>query len=116
MKRTIALLACLAVISLMVAPIAAAAAGTAGSWNGWIVDEKCGAKDANAGAAACVTKCNDKGAKLVLYNGADKKLYKLDKQDVAKGHIGHEVTVKGTATGSSIAVDSIEAAAPAKSK
>src|ERR1700674_5379167 len=83
MKRTIALLACLAVLSLVVAPIAAAA-GTAGSWNGWITDEKCGAKDANAGAAACVAKCNDKGAKLVLYNGADKKLYKLDKQDVAK--------------------------------
>ncbi len=116
MKRTIALLACLAILSLVVAPIAAAAAGTAGSWNGWITDDKCGAKDANAGAAACVAKCNDQGSKLVLYNNADKKLYKLDKQDVAKGHIGHEVTVKGTATGSSIAVDSIEAAAPAKSK
>jgi Protein of unknown function (DUF5818) len=115
MKRTIALLACLAVLSLVVAPIAAAA-GTAGSWNGWIVDEKCGAKDANAGAAACVAKCNDKGAKLVLYNGADKKLYKLDKQDVAKQHIGHEVRVKGTATRDSIAVDSIEPSAPDKSK
>jgi hypothetical protein len=33
---------------------------------------------------------------------------------VAKQHIGHEVTVKGTATGDSIAVDSIEASAPSK--
>src|ERR1700688_3362553 len=115
MKRTIALLACLAVLSLVVAPIAAVAADTAGSWNGWVVDEKCGATDAGADHKDCVVKCNEKGAKLVLYNGADKKLYKLDKQDVAKEHIGHEVTVKGTAKGDSIAVESIEAAAP-KSK
>jgi len=116
MKRTIALLACLAVLSLVVAPIAAAAAGTAGSWNGWITDEKCGAKGANAAHKDCAIKCAEKGAKLELYNGADKKLYKLDKQDLAKQHLGHEVTVKGTATGDSIAVDSIEPAAPAKSK
>jgi hypothetical protein len=116
MKRTIALLACLAVLSLVVAPIAAAAAGTAGSWNGWITDDKCGAKGANAAHKDCAGKCLEKGAKLVFVNDADKKIYKLDKQDVAKQHIGHEVTVKGTATGDSIAVDSIEPAAAMKSK
>lgn len=115
MKRTIALLACLAVLSLVVAPVAAAAAGTAGTWNGWITDEKCGAKGANAAHKACAASCADKGAKLELYNTADKKLYKLDKQDVARQNLGYEVTVKGTATGDSIAVDSIAAAA-AKSK
>jgi Protein of unknown function (DUF5818) len=115
MKRTIALLACLAVLCLIVAPLAAAAAGTSGSWNGWITDEKCGAKGANAAHKDCAAKCLEKGGKLVLFNTADKKLYKLDKQDVAKEHLGHEVTVKGTATGDSIAVESIEAAA-AKSK
>lgn len=115
MKRTIALLACLAVLSLVVAPIAAAAAGTAGSWTGWVTDDKCGAKGANAAHKDCAAKCLDKGGKLVFYNNGDKKIYKLDKQDVAKEHIGHEVTVKGTATGDSIAVDSIEASA-AKSK
>jgi len=116
MKRTIALLACLAVLCLVVAPIAAAAAGTAGSWNGWITDEKCGAKGANAAHKDCAAKCMEKGSKLVLYNNADKKLYKLDNQDLAKQHLGHEVTVKGTANGDSIAVDSIDAAAPMKSK
>jgi hypothetical protein len=116
MKRTIALLACLAVLSLVVAPIAAAAAGTAGSWTGWVTDDKCGAKGANAAHKDCAAKCLDKGGKLVFYNNADKKIYTLDKQDVAKQHLGHEVTVKGTATGDSIAVDSIEASAPAKSK
>ena len=116
MKRTIALLACLAVLSLVVAPIAAAAAGTAGSWNGWVTDDKCGAKGANAAHKDCAAKCLDKGASLVFYNNADKKLYKLDKQDVAKQHIGHEVRVKGTATGDSIAVESIEPSTPDKSK
>jgi len=115
MKRTIALMAFLAVLSLVVAPVAATAAGTAGSWNGWITDEACGAKGANAAHKACAEKCLEKGGKLVLYNTGDKKLYKLDKQDVAKQHLGHEVTVKGTADGDNIAVESIEPTAPAKS-
>lgn len=116
MKKTTALLASMVVLGLLVMPIAATAAGTAGSWNGWITDEACGAKGANAAHKDCAVKCMEKGSKLALYNTTDKKLYKLDKQDVAKQHLGHEVTVKGTATGDSIAVDSIDAAAPAKSK
>ena len=109
MKRTIALLACLAVLSLVVAPIAAAAAGTAGSWNGWVTDDKCGAKGANAAHKDCAAKCLDKGGKLVFYNNADKKIYKLDKQDLAKQHVGDEVTVTGKVEGNEIAVDSITA-------
>jgi hypothetical protein len=35
-------------------------------------------------------------------------IYGLDKQDLAKEHIGHEVTVTGTAVGYKIAVESIE--------
>ncbi len=116
MKKTTALLACLALASLLLAPVAASAAGTAGSWNGWITDEACGAKGANAAHKACAAKCLEKGSKLVLFNNADKKLYKLDKQDVAKEHIGHEVTVKGTVDGDKIAVESIAPAAAVKSK
>jgi hypothetical protein len=108
MKKTLAILASLVVLSMLVLPLAAAAAAMAGHWDGWITDDSCGAKDANAAGKACIQKCLDKGAKLVFYNNADKKLYKLDKQDVAKEHIGHEVTVNGTADGDQIAVDSIE--------
>jgi hypothetical protein len=114
MKKTTAFLACLALASLLVAPVAASAAGTAGSWSGWITDEACGAKGANAAHKACAEKCLEKkGSKLVLFNNADKKLYKLDKQDVAKAHIGHEVTVTGTVDGDKIAVESIAPSAPA---
>jgi len=90
MKRYSVLVAALAVV-LALLPLASLRADT-GSWSGWITDDA----------------CNAKGAKLVFFNNADKKIYKLDKQDVAKMHIGHEVTVKGEAKGDTIAVASIE--------
>ena len=113
MKRLSVLVTVLAVVFALL-PLASLMAD-AGSWNGWITDDSCGAKGAKAEHAACAKKCLDKGGKLVFYNNGDKKIYKLDKQAVAKEHIGHEVTVTGTATGDSIAVESIAAAA-AKSK
>lgn len=111
MKKTFALLACLALVALLVAPVTAAAAGTSGSWSGWITDEACGAKGASAAHKDCAMKCIAKGGKLVLYNTGDKKLYQLDKQDLAKDNIGHEVTVTGTVDGNAIAVASIAPAA-----
>jgi hypothetical protein len=117
MKRTFAVMACLTALCLAVMPIAAAAAAgsaTAGSWTGWVTDTACGATGANAEHKACAEKCLEKGSKLVFYNNADKKIYKLDKQDVAKQNIGHEVTVKGQVDGNTIAVDSIEPSAKSK--
>jgi hypothetical protein len=116
MKRTFAVMACLAFLCLVLTPMTAAAAATAGSWTGWVTDAACGATGANADHKACAEKCLEKGSKLVFYNNADKKIYKLDKQDVAKQNIGHEVTVKGKVDGNAIAVDSIEPSAPAKGK
>ncbi len=93
------------VLALFVTPMAARAA--AGSWDGWITDEACGTKGGSADHKACAVKCAEKGSKLVFYNNADKKIYKLDKQDVAKPHAGEEVTLTGKAQGNRIAVDSI---------
>ncbi|HVT16413.1 MAG TPA: DUF5818 domain-containing protein [Thermoanaerobaculia bacterium] len=112
MKRTIAALVSVLAVGLLVLPLTASAAGTAGKWNGWITDELCGAKGAKAAHKDCAITCvKDKGSKFVLYNTADKKLYKLDKQDLAKKNLGHEVTVSGKIEGDSIAVDSIAAKA-----
>jgi hypothetical protein len=88
----------------------AARAGDATNWKGWISDDHCGAKGAKAGHEACALKCMAKGSKLVLVNTADGKIYKLDKQQTAKKHLGHEVTVKGSAKGDSIKVASIDKA------
>ena len=80
-----------------------------GEWTGWITDDSCGAKGAKAEHKACAEKCLGDGGTLVLYNTADEKLYKLDNQELAKEHLGHEVTVKGSIEGSTIKVASIAA-------
>jgi hypothetical protein len=111
MKKSLMFVAALLAICLLLGPVAASAAATAGSWTGWITDDACGAKGNNAAHKDCAEKCMKGGSKLVLYNSDDKKIYKLDKQDVAKANIGHEVTVTGKVDGDAISVDSI---APAK--
>lgn len=111
MKKT---LIALAAIALLVPAFAAAHDHTASSWTGWVTDDSCGAKGANAEHASCTKKCLDGGGKLVFYNTADEKIYNLDNQKLAEEHIGHEVVVKGTAEGSTIKVESIEAAKKAE--
>lgn len=106
MKKMIVLFALLA---LTVAALAGAAAPKS-SWTGWVTDEHCGAKGASADHKACAEKCVTNGSKLVFYNNADKKIYGLDKQDVAKANLGHEVKVTGELDGKNIKVDSIAAA------
>ncbi|MGH9362244.1 MAG: hypothetical protein ACRD2T_10025 [Thermoanaerobaculia bacterium] len=80
-----------------------------GEWTGWITDDHCGAKGAKAEHKACAEKCLGDGGTLVFYNPADEKLYKLDNQELAKEHLGHEVMVKGTVEGDTIKVTSIAA-------
>jgi len=102
----------LAIVALLVPAFALAHDhhATAGSWTGWVTDDSCGAKGANAEHAGCAKKCLDGGGKLVFYNSADEKIYSLDNQKLAEEHIGHAVVVKGTAEGNSIKVESISAA------
>ena len=107
MRKTYVVL-CVAVVALLALPLASLAAE--GSWNGWITDESCAAKGAKAEHKDCAKKCLESGQKLVFYNTADQKIYKLDNQDLAGQHLGHEVTVKGAAEGDAIKVASIEEA------
>ena len=109
MKKMIVLFA---LLTLTVAALAGA--GTKGSWTGWVTDEHCGAKGASADHKACAEKCVTKGSKLVFYNSADKKIYGLDKQDVAKANLGQEVKVTGELDGKSIKVESIAPAGAGK--
>lgn len=101
MKRA---LTALAVAVLLVPGIAAAE-----SWTGWVTDEHCGADGAKAEHASCAKKCAKDGAKLVFYNSADQKIYKLDNQELAEEHVGHEVVVNGAVDGDTIKVESIAA-------
>jgi uncharacterized membrane protein YcjF (UPF0283 family) len=83
----------------------------ADSWTGTVADSMCGAKHAEAGAAAakCVAGCVAKGAKYVLVS--DGKVYSLDKQADFKKYAGKSVTVTGTMSGDAIAVEKVAAAA-----
>jgi hypothetical protein len=76
--------------------------------SGWIADEKCAAeKGSSAAHAACAKKCIESGAPAVFVSDKDKKVYKIENQDAAKGHEGHHVKVAGRVTGDSIHVESV---------
>jgi hypothetical protein len=110
MKRT-AMLSSILVGSIALASTAALAdAAAPGSWTGWIVDSKCGAKNANANAKACVLYCVKQGAKFVLSTGADQPLLGLDDQRLASEHVGERVRVRGRKEGTTIKVEAIESA------
>jgi hypothetical protein len=92
----------LTLMALLVAPVL-----RADTWTGWVTDEHCGAKGAKSTHKECALSCAKRGTALVFYNTADEKIYKLDKQDLAKEHIGAEVVVTGEVDGDSIKVTSI---------
>jgi hypothetical protein len=80
--------------------------GKATTVNGWVSDDKCGAKGANASAESCTKKCLGAGAKMVIVTDKDQKVLMVDNPDALKDHIGHHVAVTGHLMGDSIHVDS----------
>ena len=84
---------------LSVASVAFAGDDKAETVNGWISDSKCGAKGANAGAAACTKKCLAAGAKVVVVTDTDQKVLAVDNPEALKGHEGHHIAVTGVVTG-----------------
>ena len=76
--------------------------------NGWVVDDKCGAKGANAGAEACTKKCLAAGAKMVIVTDGDSKVLAVENPDALKGHEGHHIAATGTVKADSIHVDSMK--------
>ena len=74
--------------------------------NGWVSDDKCGAKGANDKAEACTKKCLAAGAKMVIVTDKDQKVLMVDNPDALKDHVGHHVAVSGHVMGDSIHVQS----------
>jgi hypothetical protein len=74
--------------------------------NGWVSDDKCGAKGANDKAEACTKKCLAAGAKMVIVTDKDQKVLLVANPDALKGHEGHHIAVTGQVMGDSIHVDS----------
>ncbi|MEE8537049.1 MAG: hypothetical protein V3U86_12330 [Acidobacteriota bacterium] len=113
-KKTLAVLCAVVLVSVAGLALAGehAEKGDAVSVQGWITDEACGKKNANAEGKACALACAKKGSALVLYSPSDDKTYGLDDQEQAKSQVGHEVKVIGTidAESQKIKVTKIEAA------
>lgn len=82
--------------------------GKSATVKGWVVDDKCGAKGANAAGEACTKKCLAAGAKMVVVTDGDQKVLMVDNPDALKGHEGHHMSITGTEKGDSIHVDSMK--------
>lgn len=95
------------VVVLLVA-VGGSLAGDKDSWTGWITDSHCGAKGDTAKHADCAKKCAGMGAKYALYVPSDKKVYQLEPQDKVADHVGHHVTLKGSAENGTIKIDSVQ--------
>ena len=108
MKKLLAICMMLCVMFLLVAVVVADDMGKATTVNGWVSDSKCGAKGANAGAAACTKKCIEGGASAVVVTDGDNKVLAVENGDALKGHEGHHVAVTGHVKGDSIHVESVK--------
>jgi hypothetical protein len=79
--------------------------------SGFIGDASCGAKhaDASAAATACAQKCVKGGSAAVLVT-KDAKVYKIDaaSKDKVTAFVGKSVTVQGKVTDDTLSIDSIK--------
>ncbi|MGI9101499.1 MAG: hypothetical protein ACR2IF_03555 [Terriglobales bacterium] len=105
MRKVLAVLVC----CTMLYAIGAYASGA--SMTGYIVDEKCGAKGAHAGADACAKKCIESGEKAIFVSDESKDVLKIANQDAIKGHEGHHVKVSGTVENGTLTIQNLEMAA-----
>lgn len=103
MRKLLPLLACLALFS-------AVAFAADNAMTGYIVDSKCGAQQARAGAEACTKKCLAEGAKPVFVSDKTKAVLPISNPDAVKGHEGHHVTITGAVDNGSLTVDNVEMA------
>jgi hypothetical protein len=76
------------------------------SWSGTIVYSSCNADEAFAESRECMKAAP--GAKLSLYDDTNRVMYDLEPQDLAAGHLGESVTVRGTLGDSTIHAASLE--------
>jgi hypothetical protein len=119
MKKTAAVLMLLGCFASLAIAKDKAAGAKAEKISGWVSDDKCGAKGANASAAACTKKCEEGGAKLVVVADKGEKIYQVDNQASLKGHEGHHVRVTASDNNGTLHVDNVEmlaAGSPGKGK
>lgn len=78
-----------------------------GPWSGIVINSDCTADEAFAESPKCA-ESRGPDAKLAFYNDTTRKIYSLQPQDQAIGHLGDSVTVEGALQGDVIQVASIK--------
>ena len=84
----------------------AAPAAKAQDFDGWVSDEKCGAKI----DAECSKKCQAAGAKMVFVN-PKRAVIPVSNQETLKNFAGQHVNIKGKLENDILTVDSVKPAA-----
>jgi hypothetical protein len=78
-----------------------------GSWSGVIINGNCTPEEAFAEAPKCTEK-DLPGVKLALYDDTTRKIFILDPQEQAIGHLGDSMTLTGTLEGDTVRVASLK--------
>ena len=78
-----------------------------GAWAGVLVNADCTADEGYAELAKCIEHRHP-AAKLALYDDTLRKIYRLEPQGQAAGHVGEVVTVEGTLRNDVIHVASLQ--------
>jgi hypothetical protein len=91
----------------ILAALVFAAVSMAASWTGWVSDEKCGAKGANAAHAECAKGCIKAGLKPVLATEAG-QVFKFANPDKMKQYAGEKVEITGVETHGVIQVEKVK--------
>jgi hypothetical protein len=97
----------LAVVTLLLPAMSVASAADP-NWKGWITDSRCGASGAHPGDAVCAKSCVKRGAKFVLVDDSNKKVYTLEPQEKVAAHASEHVQVEGTLEGHTLKFISIQ--------
>lgn len=111
-KMTLALFAVLLVPGIGLSRPAPRPAAGAKTFVGYISDSMCGLHHMMKGVSdtQCTLECVKMGAKFVLADHANGKVYELSDQKDPRKFAGKKVRVKGSLKGKMIEVSSIEAA------
>ena len=122
MKRTFAYIPFLAAALLLTAPLSTlqGRSGSTNTFRGEVMDTFCAQKGSHDEMMAkmstmgrdketCAKQCTKIGGKYVLYDEAQKRVYKLDNQAKAEAFAGKRVRVSGTLEGDAIRVANVEA-------
>jgi hypothetical protein len=103
------------IAGLLSAAVLFAAVSMAATWTGWISDEHCGAKGANAEHAACAKTCIKGGMKPVFVTDSG-QVFKIKNPEIVAPHAGDRVVLTGSDNGGTIDVSKVQPVAKANSK